>query len=119
MLSKPGGYLVEPIEDESVPIRVDERPSDRTLVNLVAYRGTKVVNQEGFKVLLGFPRREVDQKRYSSRSAFSLTQVLDQGVGCHSLARTGLSDNKEASLGGLEGGDDVVCDLLGDGLRLH
>jgi len=45
--------------------------------------------------------------------------LLDQGVGCHGLARTRLTDDKYASLGGLEGGDIVAAwDLLGDGLRL-
>jgi len=51
-------------------------------------------------------------------SAFGLIKVLDQGVGSCGLSRTGLTVNKEASLGGLEGGDDVVCDLSRNRLRL-
>jgi len=56
MLPEPGRNLVEPIKDERVPIRVNERPSDGTLTNLIANRGAQIVNQEGFEVLLGLPR---------------------------------------------------------------
>ena len=56
MLPEPQRNLVEPIEDEIVPIRVDERPSDCTLRDLVADRGAEVVNEEGFEGLLSFPR---------------------------------------------------------------
>ena len=66
-------------------------------MDFVAYRGAQVVNEEGFKVVLGFPRREVHQKRYSF-VAFGLIQVLDQGVGSHGLARTWLTDDEQASL---------------------
>src|SRR5215212_2029933 len=110
--------LVEPIEDESVPIRADEHPSDCTLTDLIADRGAQVVDKEGFEVVLAFPCREVDQKWYSSLSTFGLIKVLDQGIGSHGLARTWLTDNKESSPGGLEGADDVVCDLSRNRLRL-
>src|SRR5918993_2917289 len=109
--------LVEPIEYESIPIRAYERSSDCTLTDLIADRGAQVVDKEGFEVILAFPCREVDQKWYSSLSIFALIQVLDQGIGGDGLARTGLTDDEQASLRGLEGGDDVVRVLLGDGLR--
>src|SRR5215216_6137787 len=105
MRSEPERNLVEPIEDESVPIGADVRASDCTLMDLIADRGAQVVNEEGFEVVLGFPRREVDKERCSF-VAFSLiqgvVQVLDQGVGSHGLARTWLTDNEQASLGGFE-----------------
>jgi len=98
MLPEPDRNLVEPIEDEVVPIRADERASDCTLVNFVAYRGAQVVNEKGFEGILGFPRREVDQKWYSSLTAFSVIEVLDEGVGRYGLARARLTDDEQASL---------------------
>ncbi len=76
----------------------------------------QVVVEEGFEVVLGLPRRQVDQKRYSF-VAFALIQVLDQRVCGRRLARAGFTDDEQASLGGFESGDDVRG-LLGDGLRL-
>jgi hypothetical protein len=76
MLPEPGRNLVEPIEDERVPIRVNARPGDCTLMDFVTDRGAQVVNEEGFEVLLCFPRREVDQQRYSL-VALGVIQILD------------------------------------------
>src|SRR5688572_14719537 len=97
MLPEPERKLVEPIEDEVVPTGADERASDRTLAYFVAYRGAQVVTEEGFEGVLGFPRRKVDQKRYSF-VAFSVIQVLNEGIGRYGLARTWLTDDEHASL---------------------
>src|SRR5215217_2718666 len=61
MLPEPHRNLVESIEDERVSIRSDQCLSGSTLTDLIAYRSTKVVDEEGFEALLSFPRREVDQ----------------------------------------------------------
>src|SRR5215208_9807 len=89
-----GRNLVETIQDEAVPAGADERIGDGTLADLVADFRAQVVNEERFEVVLSFPRREVDQKRYSSRSTFGFVEVLDQGVGSHGLARTRFSDDE-------------------------
>jgi hypothetical protein len=116
MLSEPGRDLVEPIENERVSAGANERVSDSGLTDLIAYLGAQVVYEEGFEVVLGFPRRQVDQERYSF-VAFGRVQVLDQRVCGRCLARAGFADDEEASLGGLESGDDARG-LLGDGFGL-